>query len=316
MKFARYLDETKIPEWKRAYIDFKGLKKRVAAIKKTKQKAAQLDPPHRDALSSPAQGPVSYGSLDHTPPRSPRQGSPVSTRVQATQTVTDDRDNSKQQRPTPPSPSLARSWSQVLGQIPRAVSTTDRNTGRRSSVPRLLATVTRMKSNRTMNRIDIDSLYTSLEPLELSFFTYLDEELDKVDMFYNEREGEAILKLSALKDQLRELAEHRRLFHEAQASTHQTWNTLPRALGGILNEVLGVSKGQDSEVTDTNALKRKVQVIQSVTSNPGVSLRDPAEYHHAKRKLKKAFQEFYRSLELLNDYRVGFTSSGSVYLAN
>lgn len=33
MKFARYLEETQVPEWKRAYIDYRGLKKRITAIK-------------------------------------------------------------------------------------------------------------------------------------------------------------------------------------------------------------------------------------------------------------------------------------------
>ena len=40
----------------------------------------------------------------------------------------------------------------------------------------------------------VDSLYASLEPLELSFFTYMDKELDKVQTFYNEREREAVVK--------------------------------------------------------------------------------------------------------------------------
>ncbi|KIM22136.1 hypothetical protein M408DRAFT_18233 [Serendipita vermifera MAFF 305830] len=39
MKFARYLEETLVPEWKRAYIDYRGLKKRITAIKE--QLAAQ-----------------------------------------------------------------------------------------------------------------------------------------------------------------------------------------------------------------------------------------------------------------------------------
>ncbi|KAG6815162.1 hypothetical protein H0H93_010746, partial [Arthromyces matolae] len=34
MKFARYLEDTQTPEWKKAYIDYRGLKKRITAIRK------------------------------------------------------------------------------------------------------------------------------------------------------------------------------------------------------------------------------------------------------------------------------------------
>ncbi|KAH9973866.1 SPX domain-containing protein [Lactifluus volemus] len=37
MKFASYLDNAQAPEWKRAYIDYRGLKKRVTAIKQDKE---------------------------------------------------------------------------------------------------------------------------------------------------------------------------------------------------------------------------------------------------------------------------------------
>ncbi|CCA74266.1 related to putative phosphate transporter 1 [Serendipita indica DSM 11827] len=43
MKFGRYLEDTQIPEWKRAYIDYKGLKKRITAIKE--ERAAQRRTP-------------------------------------------------------------------------------------------------------------------------------------------------------------------------------------------------------------------------------------------------------------------------------
>ncbi|OSC98087.1 hypothetical protein PYCCODRAFT_1030570 [Trametes coccinea BRFM310] len=40
MKFARYLEETQTPEWKKAYIDYRGLKKRITAIKRAYDAAA------------------------------------------------------------------------------------------------------------------------------------------------------------------------------------------------------------------------------------------------------------------------------------
>lgn len=34
MKFAKYLEAESIPEWRKAYIDYKGLKKKLKAIEK------------------------------------------------------------------------------------------------------------------------------------------------------------------------------------------------------------------------------------------------------------------------------------------
>lgn len=72
----------------------------------------------------------------------------------------------------------------------------------------------------------------TLTPLERQFIEKLDKELDKVETFYQARESEAKIRLvgplnievfspsydetcraSALKDQLRELQDHRRIFH-------------------------------------------------------------------------------------------------------
>jgi hypothetical protein len=42
--------------------------------------------------------------------------------------------------------------------------------------------------------LTVVALYASLEPLELSFFTYLDQQLEKVHTFYTKREDEALHK--------------------------------------------------------------------------------------------------------------------------
>ena len=41
----------------------------------------------------------------------------------------------------------------------------------------------------------------------------LDQELEKVEAFYRARESEAMIRATALKEQLRELQDHRRIFH-------------------------------------------------------------------------------------------------------
>jgi SPX domain protein involved in polyphosphate accumulation len=42
MKFAKYLESQSIPEWRRAYINYKALKKRLKAIEKVKLKQINL----------------------------------------------------------------------------------------------------------------------------------------------------------------------------------------------------------------------------------------------------------------------------------
>lgn len=42
MKFAKYLESQSIPEWRKAYINYKALKKRLKAIEKVKLKQINL----------------------------------------------------------------------------------------------------------------------------------------------------------------------------------------------------------------------------------------------------------------------------------
>lgn len=42
MKFAKYLESQSIPEWRKAYINYKALKKRLKAIEKVKPKQINL----------------------------------------------------------------------------------------------------------------------------------------------------------------------------------------------------------------------------------------------------------------------------------
>lgn len=62
----------------------------------------------------------------------------------------------------------------------------------------------------------VDDIYRILSPVERQFFVILDGELDKVEKFYGDREKEAIIFSSMLKEQLRELQAHRKLYHVRQ----------------------------------------------------------------------------------------------------
>ncbi|KAH8113950.1 SPX domain-containing protein [Phellopilus nigrolimitatus] len=87
MKFARYLKDTQTPEWKKAYIDYRGLKKLITAIKNGQQNGnleplEELSESPRPSTSAegrrsttsnravPVETTVNpgYGSTGHTPP--------------------------------------------------------------------------------------------------------------------------------------------------------------------------------------------------------------------------------------------------------
>lgn len=60
--------------------------------------------------------------------------------------------------------------------------------------------------------LPLHELLEQLSPQEVSFFTMLDAQLDKVESFYLAREKEMLARGHTLKVQLDELHDHRRLF--------------------------------------------------------------------------------------------------------
>ena len=67
----------------------------------------------------------------------------------------------------------------------------------------------------------LQELYDMASPEELRFLQTLDNELEKVESFYHDRESDALKHSNELKRQLDELAEHRRVFHEAEEERMQ-----------------------------------------------------------------------------------------------
>jgi hypothetical protein len=61
--------------------------------------------------------------------------------------------------------------------------------------------------------LPLHELLTQLSPVEVSFFTMLDAQLEKVESFYLAREKEMLALGRTLQTQLAELDEHRKLFN-------------------------------------------------------------------------------------------------------
>lgn len=158
------------------------------------------------------------------------------------------------------------------------------------------------------------------------FFVFLDDELDKIESFYQMKEEEASRRLQLLRRQLHIMRDRRVQDILAGAKkTKQSGKT-----GGAA-ESKGLAKFNSHRIRDvftgrSNRLGKDTEALAQMASTPGTLRgRDPetvtrrrdfsrrpdeegdvptsdVSYRSAKRKLKHALQEFYRGLELLKGY--------------
>ncbi|KAF8155817.1 SPX domain-containing protein [Crassisporium funariophilum] len=253
MKFAQYLSDTQTPEWKKAYIDYRGLKKRITAIRKAQQGLNF----HVASTDSPDEMP--------TPPNAPRPSDAESYDYE--QSLHADRNSYEQ----PPRPRISKRSDQPTTEselirptsttpIPTTAAPQDRKlsfVGRRPSfaLPSLRLITRKSFSSRLgtgqnsqrminpLGALPLHELLTHLSPHEVSFFTMLDAQLDKVESFYLAREKEMVSRGRMLQIQLNELKDHRKLF--LGAHTKVTWAT---AVTAKLKTKLRLHRTSETEI--------------------------------------------------------------------
>ncbi|CAE6461995.1 unnamed protein product [Rhizoctonia solani] len=406
MKFARYLEDTQIPEWKKAYIDYRGLKKKIAAIRKanetTQDKSFDFHRKSHDQARSSITEPSpstsalrrrNYGAVGRTPPNAlGRSSSDTHGRTPSIVGRTSETANSPpgvhQSTPsnsehvphvlTPPAAANRsvksarfRLSTDELGpdfELPPAMTSVDSlrdgtinshapsiGSERRRALPSRVfsGTLSAVQSRNSATFIQppdeetesnplhatnpapaseprtprnpfsgmrrrfttssrhndighaapttVQELLIGLGPNELAFFTTLNQELEKVENFYLERERDAELKVAALKEQFHELRGHKQL---STATNEGLWPGFLHLLDSINIPSIPIA-GQISTGKSADASAKS----ETPPSNPPVHLvgsiaHDPDAYHRAKKKLKKAVLEFYRGLELLQNYRI------------
>jgi hypothetical protein len=134
----------------------------------------------------------------------------------------------------------------------------------------------------------LHELLTQLSPHEVSFFTMLDAQLDKVESFYLAREKEMLARGRMLQIQLKELNDHRKLFlvgvlfqvfgctlmiHKKEAHTQEHWNAAMTAafrnMIGLYPPVKMSKKWNMTEKHGKNALSAETDNLQ-VKSNEEV----------------------------------------------
>ncbi len=192
----------------------------------------------------------------------------------------------------------------------------------RLRVSRIFSTgsgVTRQTSNKfEIGMQNLDYVRTA----ERNFFAFMDSELDKIETFYKEKEDQATERLAALRVQLHEMRNRRTAeIAEAKSKREQGRNG---GSGSDSNPDGGYTKDEDRDwITPLKSRFRKPgpnsKALQKMTRTPVMTgqaqtqedsgrdyVRQPhpddVPYRTAKRKLKLALQEFYRSLELLKSY--------------
>ncbi|KAL7324200.1 Xenotropic and polytropic retrovirus receptor 1 [Mucor circinelloides] len=177
MKFAKYLESESIPEWRKAYINYKGLKKRLKAIEK-------------------------YRKLNHVEENVRLQN--------AIQDIDDAPDLDYPNRIAPRRPTRTQSSiidNRSSGLQPRSLSTTNlfkrfsfnfnRQDTELGSVNRPSIPAYELQSISVLE----EALRHASEP-EQYFFVMLDEDLGTISRFYDEKEKEAEAKYEALKLQV------------------------------------------------------------------------------------------------------------------
>ena len=184
-----------------------------------------------------------------------------------------------------------------------------------------------------------DELYDMLEADEKAFFDLLEHEFDKVETFYHNREQDAIRRAHDFRDQLRELAEHRRIFHELYPNGMPEWEakfgkhiTVPKVANvakstglaaftqTVRQRINAVTDRQAEPETEENGVAgaessgsdehRRKSLREAMANDAEHQHYNPERYQKYKRDLRNASMEFYRQLELIKNYRVSTHTYG------
>ncbi|KAL1759592.1 EXS family-domain-containing protein [Schizophyllum commune] len=326
------LSHAQTPEWKKAYINYRALKKRITAVRRAEE--GQISP-EQPILSSQAdlagarsdspsalandESRLSMGLSPELLQDAAEESSPEGTRVDEARKSFHSGDG-EPSLPSSRSYRVIHSASSRPRDFSRRMSMTSRKS--RPSTQRR-NTIIHGHHHRTPQPFTAPATYSELlpllSPIELNFFKLLDAELEKVESFYLDREKEMQERTVLLREQLNELNDHRKLFYPKAklpavdgAPIEKTLTkTTTKSGGGFLDsnrDRYHQGETPDSEEDIEDRLPPSppaTPVERSSTPQPRRRVMlDPDEYQHAKKRLKKAVLEHYRALQMLHNYRI------------
>ncbi|KAH7887082.1 SPX domain-containing protein [Phlebopus sp. FC_14] len=274
MKFARYLQDTQTPEWKKAYIDYRALKKQIGLIRAQQVEAASSTgttdvnhtykpaTTHENGYQGNSMGGVGQSLDAHIPSK---QGNTTSLRVpRPLEPIIDSPAVEKEEPIASRPPSVRRrnsrlrpSLSVKLNALPPhlAESSSAAPSQQTPPAPRTPYSPPVFPFFRDLGSTTpaLHALLPQLPAIHARFFELLDAELDKIESFYAEREKEMRERGKRLREQLSELGIHRRKFYESTAHSTPGWVKkahlpLPSALHALTDIY---SRNNDAKDIDT-----------------------------------------------------------------
>ncbi|PPR01240.1 hypothetical protein CVT24_006004 [Panaeolus cyanescens] len=271
MKFAQYLQDTQTPEWKKAYIDYRGLKKRITAIRKAQQglnihiSSGTTDEDVEQPRPSNERRPSDVDSddirslrnvdrptsVDYGHHHSMSTDKPTSLSGQNNDELDSDkplpprfqRRSSAARRPSFTLPSLRARAKTLSTRLSVGGGAGGSGTGSLAHHP------------SPLTALPLHELLNHLSPHEVSFFTMLDAQLDKVESFFLAREKEMSARGQLLQIQLKELDEHRKLFLETNANPAGNFVMKLRSLLGLYPTKLIRTETYDSQFLTASNFK-------------------------------------------------------------
>ncbi|KAI9300904.1 EXS family-domain-containing protein [Cunninghamella echinulata] len=287
MKFAKHLEAESVSEWRKCYINYKGLKKKLKAIQKYRRANDR-------AVHSQIENALNNHStqrLDNNNDNVNRDDQPVTSTVSGSTRRPHTNQHDLNWRPkrnyTAPTDlddfRLDRQGSFAKSILSRISSTFLREETELDHFPP-------NARSYSLEQTALDEILSHSSEPERYFFNMLDQELEKISRFYDQKEKEAKAKFEALKMQLGLVRQYRNQLNEMH--NHED-DTLEQRLNPM-HWFHHYQKPTKPNLENGSSPNSKI-IPQG---DPNMS------YRVARGRLKAAIIEFYRSLELLRSFKI------------
>lgn len=331
MKFAQFLQDTQVPEWKKAYIDYRGLKKQIRVIK---LEQGGTPSPVIDIKRNPNQHRTGCETSGNESPEVVELEIDIVPGVitpPAEVHLCPENSISLRKCSSTCNPYNTRLDVSGVTKTPPGVVCGKAGTKSgidSSSSPSLFQTLSEgnlcIQNPSTVGDPLLSPLHHlrhRLPPAQAEFFVLLDADLEKVDSFYRKQEKELRERGNSLRAQLDSLLAHRQGVYEPQQrkgprelcrsgrSTRNNQNKSPD-LGTV--KIASDSSLEDapelmhltSSAMEDQKLKTHSDIVSFGRMTPSDVSANGPRYRNAKRQLRKAITEYYRGLEVLDNYRI------------